>query len=344
MASTIFFTSFASSAELTPEQLAVCKAVFTDGHRDISSYSSDVERARDYFNGVCSINANTYSEFQKRRQKVDSSGDTPWGLYDFKWKDDKDGGKFKDELSAFCTRTKDEQFLREKVSTSSSTINQYLGGAFNQCVTSLASFARDSNLDIFQTFSFQGSGGKHFSVYVAFSPLNKNDDLEISSISPESVICRYGGNQLAPKFTLKSIRAKADFPINCERPSNEKITFTLAANGMSTNKIAIPEWNDPVPSLRSDINALASGLTELKKRVDEFRVTLGDENTREYSSDTNKFPGSTAFWTSNPVEPVNSSCPGGSVLTGIDFDMWGKPGTNVRSPSRVKFTCRRLQP
>ena len=39
------FTSVGTSAELTPELLSVCKAVFTDGSRDIYNYSSDVTRA-----------------------------------------------------------------------------------------------------------------------------------------------------------------------------------------------------------------------------------------------------------------------------------------------------------
>ena len=261
------FTSVGTSAELTPELLSVCKAVFTDGSRDIYNYSSDVTRARDYFNGVCSIDASTYREFNRKRQNVDLSGDTPWGLYDFKWKEDKDGEKFKDELKVFCAQVKDEQYLREIVRTSSSTINKYLGNAFNQCVGRIASYAEEKRLDIFQTFAFQGTGGRRFSVYVAFSPANTNELLEVSSVSPDRVVCRYGGQQVRPSTILQSIRTRQDFPIDCERPENERITFTFGAKGMSTNKLDIPEWNEPVPDLRSDINALAKSLIEVRTEL-----------------------------------------------------------------------------
>jgi cell division protein FtsB len=74
----------------------------------------------------------------------------------------------------------------------------------------------------------------------------------------------------------------------------------------------------------------------LNERVDKFRVSAdGKEETKEYHQQE--------FWNATATNPVAYTCGGkNSVLVGIDFDMLGLNG--VRTPTRIKYTCRELRP
>jgi hypothetical protein len=170
---------------------------------------------------------------------------------------------------------------------------------------------------------------------VTFNPSITSQKLEVTSVSPESVKCRYAGATVGATTIFESSRTQQEFTLDCDRPTNEAVVFTLGAKGMSTNKLQIPMWNDPIPDLKSQMNELAIVSAVLRKRLDSLRVTFGDE-TPQF-----KFghqPGHTPFWNGTPTNAVYGDCPANHVLTGVQFDMTGMK--DVRTPTRVQYNCR----
>jgi hypothetical protein len=264
-----------------PSVFEICKAVYVDGSRDLSSYSNDTEKARSYLNAVCNIDASSSQEFESKANDLDTSGDTVYGLFKLNNKYNENYGKFNAEFKLACAKLTDESYLRSVVSRSSSKINKGLGEVFNTCVSTIADYAKKQNLAVFQSYNFQGEGGTRFSIHLTFASDRKSDQLKITSISPDFVSCRYAGNRLTLPFKLTSTVGAAEFNIDCDRPSNEQITFSVTADGMSTNKVEIPIWHDPIPELRSRTDALGADLDRLRDdyrgELDKLKVSINQE-------------------------------------------------------------------
>jgi hypothetical protein len=167
----------------------------------------------------------------------------------------------------------DNVYIRQISRQYSSIINKSLGEAFNECIKTIAvaQYAQNNNFDVYQTFEFQGTSGKKFSVYLTFSPKWNNQDLVLEGVSPADMVsCKYKGHAVGnDSIKLSSKVLNPEYIIDCDRTENENIKFNIEAEGgLKTNGLTIPRYNDPINELRSQINEYSSQLQNLQTAID----------------------------------------------------------------------------
>lgn len=334
------YSSCAGAQNVDPSLFEICKSVFVDGSRDVKSYSSDVEKARSYFRGVCSIDASSHDEFKQKARGLNTSADTAYGFFKLKYNDQDDYSLSKSSFKLACDRTNDESYLREIVSEFSSQINTDLGDVFNGCINNISAYAKGQSIDVFQTYMYQGNGGLDFSVYINYAIDRSDDQLVISSISPDFVECRHGGKKLEVGDVLPSERAVQQFPIDCKRPKNEEITFTIGADGASSNKMTVAVWNDPLPEMRSRSDALASQLSSLRENLALLKGALNSQFSRLNTESLNDYSFQNASPECcgggyNPTTPPGR-CPIGQYVAGI------QPYRHRSGHLDIIFQCAKL--
>lgn len=250
--------------------LGVCKEHYSSGNRDITNSYTSVEKARVFLSAACSIDASNYEEFRDKAKHLNSSGDTPWGLYKIRANARDNFSQFKSELRAACEKISDYDFLKEIGQVSQTAINTHVGELFNGCVSTLADYARHRGWGLVQSFTFQGPLGKRFTVHLTHSIDRRSDRLVLTDVSPSDMVqCAHRGKLLTPgqKEEIPSDLAVGQFILECARIENEKITFRVGADGIVSNELTIPILNDPLQEVREIIADIKQENVKLKNAI-----------------------------------------------------------------------------
>lgn len=215
---------------------AVCNVALDAGLRNRYDVLTEQERYSQYRNRLCQIEASTLEQFEGRAGSLGLNIPLAKGMLGLSGSRSSQSGRFQSAYSEFCASTYADNTFRSRFSQSIAEVNETLANNWERCHSQyLNTYLQLNQTGTFISFVPQDDY-QQFTVEVTRKD-TRVGDTSIENISPESVRCRYGSQDVIPGATTIDSN---NFTLNCVKPEYSEVRFSLMTQAGVSNAINVP--------------------------------------------------------------------------------------------------------